>query len=151
MRGISCAASQIALAIVGIAAPVQAATSTIMGNCGTPGCGGEVYNANGSLSVPIANCWPANGGSYQNGDNLSCASNGWGPNKNSMWSLHPGAWSTNLDPFYDVDAIGVRANCLLQVSDQNGGSSAWDRRGKSSLWIKFSDPTTYTVTRYVCF
>ncbi|MGN9843509.1 hypothetical protein ACTMTI_35830 [Nonomuraea sp. H19] len=99
--------------------------------------------------MPIANCWSGDSWSYS-GDTLPCATNSWGLAKNSMWSLRVGYASTNLQYYYDTDAIGARAGCLLEVIDSAGVPHAWDRRGKSAIWLKITNLTYYTVTRYIC-
>lgn len=123
------------------------------GDCGSPGCGGEVDN-NTNYYVSISNCWESVYGTWENGDNLPCHGNPVrvGNYDDARVWLAPGQREDMYSEFYDTDAVKFPAGCLTYYHYWGEWKEArWeDRRGKDSIWLKIQDPDHFYFDRIVC-
>src|SRR5215813_8893017 len=123
--------------VVGLLTTVPASPAAAS-TCGTPGCGGVVYNATGSGDyVYVTNGWCTAAGVQRSPDLSVCGINTYSQHlTHAMYWVAPGHSSTSLGSYYyDVDGFRARGGCFTKVS-QAGSILAYDRRGKSDLWIK---------------
>jgi hypothetical protein len=117
--------------------------------CNAPGCGGVVRNA-ASRELWVANCWQ-NGPVMYEGADPPCVTTASQYSYNADFFVTQGHTSTDLGKYYyDVDAYQAVAGCVTHGS-QGSSTIAYDRRGKSSLWVKISSATKdVVITSIAC-
>ena len=117
--------------------------------CYTPGCGGVVRNA-ASRELWVTNCWQSGSLTYE-GASPPCVQVASQYKYNAEWFVTQGHTSTDLGVYYyDVDAWQAVAGCVTR-GYQGPYSFQYDRRGKSSLWLKISSATKdIVVTSIAC-
>ncbi len=139
-----------ALAIAVLLMTISSGAPASAGTCTTQGCGGEVTNNTG-LSIRIANCWSGSSYSYS-GDTLPCVQhqNSW-VNYNSDVELPAGDESKFHYYYYDTDAVRFFRNCVTKWHYWGSWTNTEDRRGKSSLWVKFTNLDHIYIDSQICY
>ena len=123
--------------VVGLFTALEASPAAAS-TCGTPGCGGVIYNGSSSY-VDVTNDWCTAAGLSTIDLYAACGINTYSQNMtHAMWFVSSGTSSTSIGYYYyDVDGFQARGGCVTRAYDA-GYLLAWDRRGKGDLWIKIS-------------
>ncbi|MFI1566929.1 hypothetical protein ACH4ZX_28425 [Streptomyces sp. NPDC020490] len=143
--GARSAALAVAIPLMGIGLSTPASAGT----CTTSGCGGEVSN-NSRMPVRIANCWSGTSSTYS-GDKLPCVQhvNYWAAYYSDV-ELPAGDESKFHYYYYDTDAVRFYKGCVTKWHYWGGWTNTEDRRGKASLWKKFSDLDHVYIESITC-
>ncbi|NMO53959.1 hypothetical protein HH310_22605 [Actinoplanes sp. TBRC 11911] len=134
-----------------LVASVVAVAPAQAGTCATRGCGGRVINRS-TMNVRIQNCW-SGVAQIVFKDKHDCVKypNNW-YQKNADAELPPGGdsdWTTTF--YYDVDGFRAYKGCITQYYwGSDSGNIQTEQPGGTSMWIKFSDPLTVTITSIRC-
>jgi hypothetical protein len=106
---------------------------------------GDLYNRSGGHQIRIANNWCVSGWTYETWGDWSCGAQMEVPN---------GRNSDQYSGFEDTDAFRAYKGCITEGYIYTaGGGNTWfkyDRRGKPSIWVKFTDIQDVTITRISC-
>ncbi|HET9139870.1 hypothetical protein [Actinophytocola sp.] len=128
-----------AVAVAGLSIPAQQASAG--GFCVEPLCG-DVFNRSGNHAIRIAGCWHDGSIERWEGDELPC---------DPKMDLPNGQDSDDYSGFNDTDAFRAFRGCITSYAIGGGAIRGLDRRGRSSLWIRFHNEQNVTITGITCF